>query len=354
MIGRVTVWLCLCLAGWPATLAAQSARDYVSVVGSSTVYPFVTIAAERFGWRTGHRTPKVEATGTGGGFKSFCGGLGLQYPDLTAASRRIKPSELDQCRRNGVSEVIEIKLGFDGIVLAHAGRTAPMALTRRQIWLALAKRVPAQRGGYRLVENPNRLWSDVDPSLPALPIAVLGPPPTSGTRDAFAELTLQEGCRQVDWIAELAETDPIRFRAICQGVREDGAYIEVGENDNQVIQRLLVNPDAIGIIGFSFLDQSAGRLSGVRIDGSAPSFATIAAGGYPLSRSLYVYAKKAHLNVVPGLAAFVGELASAGAVAGDGYLAARGLVPLSDAERAAVSRTVAERVALGAITGGRR
>jgi len=320
--------------------AAQAGRDYVYIVGSSTVYPFSTVVAERFGRRADFKTPKVEATGTGGGMKLFCDGVGVGYPDVVNASRRIKESEVEKCRSNGVDEIVEVKIGYDGIVVANAAGSEQSELSRRELYLALAKHVPGVAPG-DLVENPHKRWSDVDPSLPDAEIEVLGPPPTSGTRDAFVELAMEGGCRTIPWVAALEETDKGRFLSICHTVREDGAYVEAGENDNLIVQKLKANPQAFGIFGFSFLDQNVEKVQGAAIDGYEPTFEAIADGNYPVSRPLYFYVKKAHVDVIPGLRGFLKEFTSERAWGEDGYLTYRGLIPMPEEERAEVAAAVA-------------
>ncbi|MGB5345975.1 MAG: PstS family phosphate ABC transporter substrate-binding protein [Woeseia sp.] len=318
---------------------AQAGRDYIYIVGSSTVYPFSTVVAERFGRGGNFKTPKVEATGTGGGMKLFCDGVGVDYPDIANASRAIKQSEIDSCTKNGVAEIIEVKIGYDGIVVANSREAAPVELSRRAIFMALAKEVPGNNAG-SLVANPYQQWNEIDPSLPAVDIEVLGPPPTSGTRDAFVELAMEGGCETVPWIKELKNTDGARFKAICHTVREDGAYVEAGENDNLIVQKLQANPAAFGIFGFSFLDQNAEKVRGALIDGVEPTFEAIADGSYPVSRPLYFYAKKAHMDVIPGLRGFLREFTSERAWGEEGYLSYRGLIPMPDEERLAMAASV--------------
>ena len=325
--------------GVSTSAVAQSGRDYVYVVGSSTVYPFATVVAERFGRGSEFSTPKIESTGSGGGLKLFCDGVGVDYPDVANSSRAIKQSEFDRCAGNGVTGIIEVKIGYDGIVFANSVQAADVSLTRRDIFLALAKRVPGARPG-ELVPNPNRKWSDVNPALPARPIEVLGPPPTSGTRDAFVELAMEGGCASVDWIAALKKTDENAYKAVCHTIREDGVFVEAGENDNLIVQKLQANPDAFGIFGFSFLDQNLEKVKGAPIDGVAPTFDAIADGDYPVSRPLYFYAKKAHVDVIPGLRGFLREFTSERAWGEEGYLSDRGLIPMPDDERAEVARRV--------------
>ncbi len=307
------------------------ARDQIRIVGSSTVYPFSTVVAEFFGRTYDFPTPIVESTGTGGGFKLFCGGVGEASADFTNASRAIKTSEIDLCAANGVTEITEIKIGYDGIVLAHSVNAPSMQLTLAQLWLALAKDVPDGNGG--LIANPHRNWSDVDPSLPNVAIEVLGPPPTSGTRDAFSELAMEGGCQTVNWIAELKSSDSDRYKAICHSIREDGAFIEAGENDVLIVRKLEANPDAFGIFGFSFLDQNFDVIQGAFVGGVEPTFENIADGAYPVSRPLFMYAKNAHVDLVPGMQEFIREFTEERAWGPDGYLSDRGLIPMPDAER---------------------
>jgi phosphate transport system substrate-binding protein len=318
---------------------AQSGRDFVYIVGSSTVYPFATVVAERFGRASQFKTPKIESTGSGGGLKLFCEGVGVNHPDIANSSRAIKQSEVDGCAGNGVTEIVEVKIGYDGIVMANAVASPSVELTRADIFMALAKEVPGDAEG-ELVENPYVTWADVNPNLPAVKIEVLGPPPTSGTRDAFVELAMEGGCKSVDWIAALKSSDSDRYKALCHTIREDGAYVEAGENDNLIVQKLQANPNAFGIFGFSFLDQNAEKVKGARIDGVEPTFDAIASGDYPVSRPLYFYAKKAHVDVIPGLRGYLQEFTSERAWGEEGYLSDRGLIPMPDAERAAVAAAV--------------
>ena len=314
--------------------AVQAAgRDTISVMGSSTVYPFATVVAERFGKGTDFKTPKIESTGTGGGMKLFCAGDGIDTPDMTNASRRIKKSEFEMCQQNGVAGITEVMIGYDGIVIASSKKAEVMKLSRKDIFLALAKEVPAKDGSETLVANPYKTWKDVNPALPADKIEVLGPPPTSGTRDAFAELALEGGCKKFDWIKAMKKSDKSRYKTVCHSVREDGAYIEAGENDNLIVQKLTANPKALGVFGFSFLDQNADKVQGSTIDGSVPTFENIADGSYPVSRPLYFYVKKAHVGRIPGMVEYVTEFTSEAAMGEDGYLADKGLIPLPDKMR---------------------
>lgn len=314
-----------------AAAGAAEARDQIRIVGSSTVFPFSTAVAERFGKTTKFKTPVVESTGSGGGLKLFCAGAGVETPDITNASRRIKKSEVDNCEKNGVTEIVEVKIGYDGIIFANAKSSEQISLTRKDVFLALAKFVPDANG--QIVENQAETWKDVNSALPAVKIEVLGPPPTSGTRDAFVELVMDEGCEEFDAIAALEESDKNRFKQVCQTIREDGAYIEAGENDNLIVQKLEANPDAFGIFGFSFLDQNSDKLQGNLIDDVAPEFENIADGSYPIARPLYFYVKKAHVGVVPGIDEFIAEFASDKAWGEDGYLTDKGLIPMPEDER---------------------
>jgi phosphate transport system substrate-binding protein len=308
---------------------AFAARDQIRIVGSSTVYPFTTSVAEAFGKRGG-KTPVVEATGTGGGVKLFCSGVGEDTPDFVNASRPIKKAEFDDCAKNGVTDIVEIKIGFDGLSLAHAKEAKDFALTKQQIFQALAKEIPDKDG--KLVANPNKMWSDVDPSLPATKIEVLGPPPTSGTRDSFAELVLEKGAEKFDSLATLKKDDAKAFEKVWKSVREDGAYVEAGENDNLIVQKLQANADAVGIFGYSFLEENAKTVKGIAVEGKEPSYEAIADGSYKVSRPLFIYVKKQHIDVVPGMKEFIAEYVSENALGQDGYLGAKGLVTLPAAE----------------------
>jgi len=307
------------------------AGEQINIVGSSTVFPFATTVAERFGKSTDFKTPVVESTGSGGGLKLFCAGAGLNTPDITNASRRIKASEVALCAENGVTEIVEAKIGFDGIVIANSRDAAPAALRLRDLFLALAKNVPDGNGG--LMENPYATWDQINPDLPAIRIEVLGPPPTSGTRDAFAELALEGGCKTFDWIGALKKTDKAAYKSICHTVREDGAYIEAGENDNLIVQKLIANPDAFGVFGYSFLEENSDAIQGSTVEGVSPEFEEIAGGSYPISRSLYFYVKKSHISQVPGMAEFLAEFTDEDTWGEDGYLADKGLIPLSEDEQ---------------------
>lgn len=314
-----------------AATGANAQRDQIRIVGSSTVFPFATAVAEEFGKTTNFKTPIVESIGSGGGLKLFCSGVGEGHPDITNASRRIKASEVDLCGENGVGDIVEVKVGYDGIVLGQSRDAKQISLTLKQVWLALAAEVPGADG--KMVANPARTWADVDPSLPATKIEVLGPPPTSGTRDAFVELAMEGGCKTFDSIKALKKSDGSAYKRVCHSIREDGAYVEAGENDNLIVSKLQANPDALGIFGFSFLDQNADVIQGSQIEGQDPTFEAIADGDYPVSRSLYFYVKKAHVGVIPGIQEYLNEFASEKAWGEYGYLTDKGLIPMPDAER---------------------
>jgi len=322
------------------------ARDYISIVGSSTVYPFATVVAEQFGKTTKFKTPKIESTGSGGGLKLFCAGVGTEHPDITNASRRIKKSEYNKCHKNGVDEIVEIKIGYDGIAVANSKKAVHFKLSRKDLFLALAKQVPDPKGGEKLVENPYKTWKEVNASLPASKIEVLGPPPTSGTRDAFAELAMEGGCKKIGWIKAMKKRDKKAYKAICHTIREDGAYIEAGENDNLIVQKLEANPNALGIFGFSFLDQNTDKVQGAIIDGVAPEFEAIAEGTYPISRPLFFYVKKAHVGKIPGIKEYLAEFTSEKTWGDEGYLTDKGLIPMPSAERKQFAKDAAESRAM--------
>lgn len=320
-----------------AFAAEAQARDQIRVVGSSTVFPFSTAVAEQFGQKSGLKTPVVESTGTGGGIKLFCSGVGEETPDIVNASRQIKKTEVEACAKAGVTEITEVKIGFDGIVLANSKQHKPYSLSEKEIWLALAKEVPV---GGKMAPNPNTTWNQINPALPAEKIEVLGPPPTSGTRDAFVELVLDKACEE---FPEVKALEGDAKKAACQTIREDGAYIDAGENDNLIVQKLGANPGAVGIFGFSFLDQNIDKLQGSTIQGVAPTFENIADGKYPVARSLYFYVKNAHVGVVPGIREFIAEFTSDAAIGEEGYLADKGLIPLPEDQIAKV-RTAANQL----------
>jgi phosphate transport system substrate-binding protein len=310
-------------------------RDAIAIVGSSTVYPFATVVAEQFGKGGKFKTPKVESTGTGGGIKLFCGGVGVKFPDIANASRAMKESEFATCKKFGVTDIVEVKIGYDGIVMAQTKKTKPMKLTRKEIFLALAKKVPdpACSDCDNLVSNPYKTWNEINPSLPNTKIEVLGPPPTSGTRDAFAELALEGGCTTFPRLKALKSADEKEYKQICQQIREDGAYVEAGENDNLIVQKLLSNPKAVGIFGYSFLEENADKVAPVIVEGVTPDFDTISGMQYPISRPLYFYVKKAHIGMIPGIKEYIAEFTSEKAWGDEGYLTKKGFIPLPADER---------------------
>ena len=317
----ITAAVALSLTGF---VGMASARDYISIVGSSTVYPFATVVAEQFGKTSKFKTPKIESTGSGGGLKLFCA----------------KSSEVELCAKNGVKDIVEVKIGYDGIAIANSKSAPQFKLTRKDLYLALAKNVPNPKGGDELVANPYKTWNQVNADLPDTAIEVLGPPPTSGTRDAFAELVMEHGCQEFPFIKAMKKTDKKAFKAACMTVREDGPYIEAGENDNLIVQKLEANKNALGIFGFSFLDQNADKIQGSLIDGVVPSFDKIADGSYPVSRPLFFYVKKAHVGKIPGIDAYMAEFTSEKAWGDEGYLADKGLIPMPAAERKAFKSDV--------------
>jgi len=294
-------------------------RTQIRGVGSSTVYPFTTAVAEQFTRKyPKFGAPVIESTGTGAGMKLFCAGVGVQHPDIESASRRIKPAEVELCRKNGVDKIIELEIGIDGLAVAESKQGAPMRLSAQTIYEALAANPFGK-------PNKAKNWKDIDPALPAIPIQVYGPPPTSGTRDSFNELIMDKGCNARAEMKALKKSDEDRHKEICTKIREDGAYVESGENDNLIVQKLAVSPDAIGIFGYSFLEENQDKLRGIAIDGVVPTAATIGDFSYPGARRIYVYVKEAHIRAVPGLREFIAEYASAWEPGG--YLARRGLIP---------------------------
>ncbi len=313
------------LAGSLAAVSVPAmARDTVNIVGSSTVYPFATVVAERFGRNTDFPTPKLESTGSGGGLKLFCAGIGTQHPDITNASRRMKKSEFEMCQNNGVKDITEVKIGADGIVIANSKDADPMDLSLRQVFLALAKEVPDPKGGDKLVANPYQKWSDIDSSLPNKEISVMGPPPTSGTRDAFVEIAMEGGCKTFDFIKAM---DKKEMRSVCHSMREDGLFVEAGENDNLIVQRLAQDKDTLGIFGYSFLMENASQIQPATINGVEPTPDSIADEDYPVARSLFFYIKSAHVSVIPGIKEYAEAFTSESAWGDNGYLVDVGLIP---------------------------
>ena len=331
--------MALTLAGATSMAFAAGPRQQISIVGSSTVFPFASAVAEHLGQSGKFKTPTVESTGTGGGFKIFCGGTGVNYPDIANASRKIKASEIKACQGAGIKELVEVKIGFDGIVLAQAKQGKPLDFSRKDIYLALAKQIPdpdcSECG--KLIDNPYKTWNQVNPSLPNAKIEVLGPPTTSGTRDAFAELVMETGCNEYDWLKEWKKKNESEYKRMCQTIREDGAYVEAGENDNLIVQKLRTKPTAFGIFGYSFLDANRDQIAAATIEKVAADADAIADGVYPISRPLFFYVKKAQVGVVPGIAEYITEFTSDKAWGEDGYLVEKGLVPLPQRMRKEVA-----------------
>jgi phosphate transport system substrate-binding protein len=324
------------LATVAATPAWSAARRNIRIVGSSTVYPFATAVAERFARANpGIPAPIIEATGTGAGMNLFCGGVGERFPDIENASRRMKASEAKLCAQNGVTKITEIQVGLDGIVLAGARNSPPLSLTTRDIYMALA----ATPFG-----KPNRAktWRDVNGKLPAIPIRVYGPPPTSGTRDAIGELLMTPVCEKNAVIAAMKKTDEARFKAICTGIRKDGAYVEAGENDNLIVRKLAAAPGSYGFFGYSYLEENAGSLRGATINGVAPTYDSIASFSYPGARPLYIYVKNAHAAAIPGIRQFVAEFSRETTWGRNGYPVRRGMIASPDKVRANYGKVARE------------
>jgi phosphate transport system substrate-binding protein len=329
-----------------AALTSAAARDQIRIVGSSTVFPYSPAGAEEFATRTGNAAPVVESLGTGGGFKAFCAGVGEAHPDITGASRAIKSSEVELCTANGVTDVTEAMIGYDGLSVAVSqANTTEWNLSKQQIFQALAAELPDGKGGF--TANPNKKWSDIDASLPDAEIIVFGPPPTSGTRDAFVELVLHPGCGELPGMAELKESDEKKWEEVCSRMRQDGPFVEAGENDNLIVQRLASDPNSLGIFGYSFLYENGDSLKGVQVEGVAPSFDTIADGSYPVARPLFFYVKNAHRDVIPGMKEFLEEYVSEAALGSDGYLAERGLTPLAAYKREEMAKNVLDAKKIG-------
>ena len=322
----------------------SNTRDGIWAAGSSTVFPFTTRVAENFGRNNpGGATPRVESLGTGGGIQAFCQGIGPSTPDVANASRQMKASEFDLCASNGVTDIIELKIGYDGLVIATARTGADYILEGSDIYLALAKEIPGE-GGF--VANPNARWDQVRPGLPAARIQVYGPPPTSGTRDSWVELGMAHSAEFIPQLAALAESDGDRFEAIAHTLREDGAWVDSGENDNAIVQTLTRTPGSVGVFGYSFLEQNISEVKPASVNGVFPTLEAIASGDYPISRSMFIYVKKAHIGVIPGLQEFLTEYMSDASAGRGGYLQDRGIVPLPAAELAIERAKVANQTSM--------
>jgi phosphate transport system substrate-binding protein len=304
------------------------ARSQMRAVGSSTVYPFAKAVAERVA-RANPRlgAPIIESTGTGAGIKLFCGGVGARFPDVANASRRMKASEAELCASNGVSKITEIQVGLDGAALAIARGSTISGVTQRDVYMAIAK-TPFGK------PNKAKTWKDVNAKLPAIPIRVYGPPSTSGTRDALGELIMTPPCEANAAVAALKKTSEAKFKAICTAVRTDGAYVEAGENDNLIVQKVAANKGSIGIFGYSFLEENQSKVTGVAINGVQPTYATISSFKYPGARPLYIYVKNAHAGAIPAIRAFVAEFTKESAIGPKGYLLGLGLVSAPNGVRA--------------------
>ncbi len=325
----------LAIAAVSATAAA--ARDEIRIVGSSTVFPYTQAVAEQFANLTGAPSPIVESTGTGGGMKIFCEGIGEQHPDITGASRAMKPSEYELCQKNGVTDISEALIGFDGLSIAISRENGKdWDLTLGEIYLALGAQVPVE-GEWK--DNPYTMWNEINPDLPAVEILAYGPPPTSGTRDAFVELAMHAGCEELAYVHD-GGFDGDWVKENCSRMRTDGPFVEAGENDNLIVQRLEADPNALGIFGYSFLYENLDKLKAISIEGVEPSTDTIADKSYPVSRPLYFYVKNAHRGVIPNLNEFLDEYMSDDALEPGGYLSERGLVPLSDERRSELQDAV--------------
>jgi len=352
-VNRISIGMATAAVAIAAMAGTASARDQIKIVGSSTVFPYTQAVSEEFANKTGNPSPVVESTGTGGGMKVFCQGVGEAFPDITGASRAMKKSEFELCASNGVTEITEVLIGYDGLSLA-VSRASPenWDVTKEQIYLALAAMVPVEG---KWANNPYKKWSEIDSSLPDVAILAYGPPPTSGTRDAFVELALHEGCESLDFVKALKDSlgkDAYKdwTKENCSRMRQDGPFVEAGENDNLIVQRLVADPHAIGIFGYSFLYENEDKLKGIAIDGVEPSSETIADFSYGVARPLFIYVKNAHRGVIPGLNEFVEEYVSEGALGADGYLAERGLTPLADDVRTKTQEATLASMSMAAPT----
>lgn len=306
-------------------------RDQIRIVGSSTVFPFAKAVSENFVSSGNFKAPVLESTGTGAGMSLFCSGVGADTPDIENASRRMKVTEFELCQKNGVTDIVEINIGIDGIAVAQSKDGPGFTLTPEQIYKAIAAKPFGK-------ENTNKKWSDIDASLPSIPISVYGPPSTSGTRDALTELIMEVGCKTDPATKALKDSNKDEYEVICHEIRTDGAYLDTGENDNLIVQKLKSNPNAVGIFGYSFLEENLDTVRGIPISGVTPTYDAIASGEYPGARPLYIYLKKQHVGVIPGLQEFVTEFVEAGSV--DGYLVKAGLIASPDATRSQMKQVV--------------
>lgn len=304
--------------------AAGGSRQEIRIVGSSTVFPFAKAAAEAFAKAdTSRKSPVVESTGTGGGIEQFCKGVGAETPDIANASRRMKKAEFENCQKNGVKDIVEVQVGIDGLALAQSNKGTKFVLSTTDVYKALAANPFGK-------PQTAKLWSDVNPSLPKLPISVYGPPTTSGTRDSFHELIMESGCKSDAAMKALKETDEDKYKAICTEIRTDGAFKEQGENDNLIVQKLDSNPNMVGIFGYSYMEENASKVHGIVMNGVSPTVATISDGSYPGARKMFIYVKKAHIDKIPGIKEFIAEFLKGGAVGG--YLTKLGMIASTEAD----------------------
>ncbi len=340
----------IAVAATSALSPAAFARDQIRVVGSSTVYPFTTAVAEQFGKSGAGKTPVVESTGTGGGLKLFCAGVGEATPDIANASRPIKKAEYEDCQKNGVTDIVEIKIGLDGIVLANSKNGPDFNISQEELFLALAAQIHDEN--LKFIPNPNKTWQDIYPELPATKIEVLGPPPTSGTRDVFLELVMEKGAKGFGALRELKDADEKNgtkdYEKVWKSIRQDGAYVEAGENDNLIVQKLEGAPNAIGIFGYSFLEENTAKIKSIQVGGVEATYESIANGKYPGSRSLFIYVKKAHVGVIPGMKEFLAEYVATKTIGEDGYLVKKGLIAMPKAEIEKAAKTAAELTPIAA------
>lgn len=306
--------------------------NQIRIVGSSTVFPFSTTVVERFGKNTNFNAPIVERTGSGGGLNLFCAGVGPTYPDISNSSRRIKQSEIERCANNGITDIVEVKIGYDGITFTNSRHAVQLDVTIHELFLALAKKIPLEKNG-KTQPNPYTSWDQINRSFPAIKIEVLGPPPSSGTRHTFIELVMENGCKSYDWVKTLKTSDISSYRKLCQTIREDGIYIEAGERDDLIIKKLLVNPNSFGIFGYSFLKKFSSSVHGAKINGVDPDTQSISSGNYAISRPLFFYVKKNNIGMTLGLKEYLNEFTSPQAWGENGYLTDIGLIPMVASER---------------------
>ncbi|HID37006.1 MAG TPA: PstS family phosphate ABC transporter substrate-binding protein [Ghiorsea sp.] len=319
--------------------AAQA--ENVHIVGSSTVYPFASYVAEELGATTRFKTPIIESTGSGGGMKLFCAGHDSNTPDITNASRRMKPSEFKLCAKNGVRNITEVVIGFDGIAIAQSKTNKPINLTRKHILLAVAAEVP-NKAGTKLIPNPYKYWNEIDASLPHRPIIFYGPPTSSGTRDAFHDLVMKALTKKMDIYTKLYKADPVKNKKYkkYKTIRTDGIYVPSGENDNLIVQKLTKDKNAFGIFGYSFLEENSGRVSAATVEGVAPEPKAISSGKYPISRSLFFYIKNDHLKRVKGMQEYINMFVDEDMIGEDGNLTEIGLIALPESQRDEVRHNV--------------